>query len=102
MKDPDAPAGVRVTAAKALLERGWGKPVAPPPPEEEPSEPPVLRLERVIIDHRRPKDATDPPPPGYVWGESTQAEDTRPGEKDSKAAARARIDTDFANPVWDG
>jgi len=102
MKNPDAPAGVRVTAAKALLERGWGKPVAPPPPEEEPSEPPVWRIERVIINPQRPKDATDPPPPGYVWGESAQAEEPRPGEDDANAAPPAMIDTDFANPVWDG
>jgi hypothetical protein len=101
MKNPDAPAGVRVTAAKALLERGWGKAGAPPQ-EEEPPERREWRIERVIINPQRPKDATDPPPPGYVWGESSQADESRARDEDANPAASTMIDSDFANPVWDG
>jgi len=31
MTDADAPAGARISAAKALLERGWGKAGTKPP-----------------------------------------------------------------------
>jgi hypothetical protein len=101
MKNPDAPAGVRVTAAKALLERGWGKAGAPPQ-DEEPPERREWRIERVIINPQRPKDATDPPPPGYVWGESSQADESRARGEDANPAPSTMIDHDFANPVWDG
>src|SRR5690349_8007827 len=51
MNDADAPAGVRVSAAKALLERGWGK-AGTTPPDGGNRAPPVTHIEHVIIDHR--------------------------------------------------
>src|SRR5690348_7702421 len=51
MTQDDAPAGARVTAAKALLERGWGKPGKPPEDGTRPR--PVTKIVRRIIDPKR-------------------------------------------------
>lgn len=59
MADKDAPAGVRVSAAKAILERGLGKPGTQP--KKKPREAPVTRFERVIIDPREPGVETPAP-----------------------------------------
>src|SRR5689334_13718813 len=53
MADTDAPAGARVSAAKALLERGWGK-AGTKPPDDGNRAVPITRIERVIIDPKRP------------------------------------------------
>jgi len=50
MNNADAPAGARISAAKALLDRGFGKVTTQKPEEEETREPQVIRFERVIID----------------------------------------------------
>src|SRR5262249_34665133 len=52
MNDTDAPAGARVSAAKAILDRGWGK-SGTKPPDGGTREPPVGRIVRVIVDPRR-------------------------------------------------
>src|SRR5437868_11963131 len=52
MNQEDAPAGARVTAAKALLERGWGKPGKPP--EDGNRQRPVTQIVRRIIDPKQP------------------------------------------------
>ena len=51
MTQEDAPAGARVTAAKALLERGWGKPGKPP--EDGTRLRPVTQIVRKIIDPKQ-------------------------------------------------
>ena len=51
MTQEDAPAGVRVTAAKALLERGWGKPGKPP--DDGNRVRPVTKIVRRVIDPKR-------------------------------------------------
>ena len=51
MNQEDAPAGARVTAAKALLERGWGKPGKPP--NDGNRSRPVTQIVRKVIDPKR-------------------------------------------------
>ena len=52
MNNEEGPATARVSAAQALLDRGWGK--AAQPLEGEDSGLPVLaRIERVIVDPRQ-------------------------------------------------
>ena len=53
MNQEDAPAGARVTAAKALLERGWGK--SGKPPDDGNRLRPVTQIVRRIIDPNRSK-----------------------------------------------
>jgi len=52
MNNPDAPAGARLSAAKALLDRGWGKAGAKPP-EDGNRATPVSQIRRVIVDPRQ-------------------------------------------------
>jgi len=52
MNNPDAPAGARLSAAKALLDRGWGKAGAKPP-EDGNRAAPVSQIRRVIVDPRQ-------------------------------------------------
>ena len=67
MNDKDVAASTRVAAAKAILERGFGKPVAQA--KERPRAAPVTRMERAIVDHNppenrpEPEDASDYPAP---------------------------------------
>jgi len=63
MNNADAPAGARISAAKALLDRGFGKVTTQKPEEEETREPQVIRFERVIID---PKETHPERFPGYT------------------------------------
>ena len=58
MNNTDAPAGARLSAAKALLERGWGKPGAKPP-EEGNRAAPVSQIKRVIV-YPKQDNATQP------------------------------------------
>jgi len=51
MTQEDAPAGARVTAAKALLERGWGK--SGKPPDDGNRLRPVTKIVRRIIDPKQ-------------------------------------------------
>ena len=64
MNNTDAPAGARLSAAKALLDRGWGKAGAKPPDDGNRSTP-VSQIKRVIVDPRH-DDATRPPPSANV------------------------------------
>ena len=52
MNNPDASAGARLSAAKALLDRGWGKAGAKPP-EDGNRAAPVSQIRRVIVDPRQ-------------------------------------------------
>lgn len=58
MTDPDAPASTRLSAAKAILERGWGKP--PAQAKEQPRAAPINRVEWAIVDHRPPENRPEP------------------------------------------
>jgi len=49
MRDKDAPAYARVTAANAILDRGWGKPMQPIANEEGKPLEFIHRIERVIV-----------------------------------------------------
>jgi hypothetical protein len=49
MNQADGPATARVSAAQALLDRGWGK-AAQPIAGEEDGLPVLARIERVIVD----------------------------------------------------
>ena len=51
MTQDDAPAGARVTAAKALLERGWGK--SGKPPDDGNRLRPVTKIVRRVIDPKQ-------------------------------------------------
>ena len=51
MNNTDAPAGARLSAAKALLDRGWGKAGAKPPDDGNRATP-VSQIKRVIVDPR--------------------------------------------------
>ena len=52
MNNTDAPAGARLSAAKALLDRGWGKAGAKPPDDGNRATP-VSQIKRVIVDPRQ-------------------------------------------------
>ena len=62
MTQPDAPAGARISAAKTLLERGFGK-VTTQAAEPEDRKERLLRIERVIVD---PKEPDSERYPGYT------------------------------------
>ena len=64
MNNTDAPAGARLSAAKALLDRGWGKAGAKPPDDGNRATP-VSQIKRVIVDPRH-DDATRPSPSANV------------------------------------
>src|SRR5689334_20468878 len=49
MNDAKAPASIRVSAAKAILERGFGKPGKEPPPDDGNRAEPVIRFQRVLV-----------------------------------------------------
>ena len=49
MNQADGPATARVSAAQALLDRGWGK-AAQPVAGEEGGAPVLSRIERVVVD----------------------------------------------------
>src|SRR6185369_7935470 len=64
MNNPDASAGARLSAAKALLDRGWGKAGAKPPDDGNRATP-VSQIKRVIVDPRH-DDATRPSPSANI------------------------------------
>ena len=74
MTNPNAPAAARISAAKAILDRGFGKP-AIEKPEPESREEQVLRIERVIIDPKEPH-------PERYRGHTHAANDRLPAEED--------------------
>jgi hypothetical protein len=55
MNQADGPATARVSAAQALLDRGWGK-AAQPIAGDENGLPVLARIERVIVDTREKPD----------------------------------------------
>lgn len=61
MNQEDCAPAARVTAASALLDRGWGKPTQPIAGDDE-AAPIRQRIERVIIDGLANRDATEVPP----------------------------------------
>ncbi len=50
MNKESAPAAARVTAAEALLSRGWGKPTQPLSNDEDNPLEIIHRIERIIVD----------------------------------------------------
>ena len=58
MNNEEGPATARVSAAQALLDRGWGK-AAQPLAGEEGGSPILARIERVIVDPSIPKNNQD-------------------------------------------
>ena len=60
MTNPNAPAAARISAAKAILDRGFGKPTIEKT-EPESREEQVVRIERIIIDPKEP-DPENPSP----------------------------------------
>jgi len=58
MNNEEGPATARVSAAQALLDRGWGK-AAQPLAGEEGGLPILARIERVIVDPSIPKNNQD-------------------------------------------
>jgi hypothetical protein len=49
MNEPDAPHAARVSAANALLDRGWGKPAQPIAGDDENPVNILHKIERVIV-----------------------------------------------------
>ena len=68
MNQADGPATARVSAAQALLDRGWGK-AAQPVAGEDGGLPVLAKIERVIVDPDANKDTNS------SGGEATQPED---------------------------
>ena len=58
MNQADGPATARVSAAQALLDRGWGK-ASQPLAGEEDGRALLARIERVIVDPQSNKDLAD-------------------------------------------
>ena len=87
MTQPDAPAGARISAAKTLLERGFGK-VTTQAAEPEDRKERVLRIERVIVDPKEP----DPenPSPEYP-PESCTYRGTNPPANDRHPSAEQAV-----------
>ena len=50
MNQSDAPPAARVSAASAILDRGWGKPTQPIAGDEDGTPITIERIERVIVD----------------------------------------------------
>ena len=82
MTNPNAPAAARISAAKAILDRGFGKPTIEKT-EPESREEQVLRIERVIIDPKEPGVETPAPidPPESCRYRGQPANDRLPGEE---------------------
>lgn len=53
MSEPEAPHAARISAATALLDRGWGKPTQPIGGDDESPLTVIHKIERVIV---RPED----------------------------------------------
>jgi hypothetical protein len=70
MNQPDGPATARVSAAQALLDRGWGK-AAQPVAGEDGGLPVLGKIERVIVDPGADADKEQ----NSSGGEATQPED---------------------------
>jgi len=66
MNQADGPATARVSAAQALLDRGWGK-AAQPVAGEDGGLPVLAKIERVIVDANKDTNSSG--------GEATQPED---------------------------
>jgi hypothetical protein len=49
MRSKDATAAARVSAANAILDRGWGKATQPPESGDDGAPEPIHRIERVIV-----------------------------------------------------
>jgi len=85
MTNPDAPAAARISAAKALLDRGFGKVTAEKPQPESRGER-VVRFERVIIDPPQPHPERDR---GYIQPANDQLPGEEHGQQDEDQAQRA-------------
>ena len=61
MNQPNAPEGARVSAASALLDRGWGKPTQLHGGDDDAPPIKIERIERIIVNASNP-DRSDLPP----------------------------------------
>jgi hypothetical protein len=88
MSDSDVAPSTRLSAAKTILEHGWGKP--PARAKQQPRAAPINRVEWVIVDHKRPEnrpeaeDASEEPA-SHQYGQSARPpvrarHDRQPGE----------------------
>jgi hypothetical protein len=63
MNQDDAPAAARVSAAQALLDRGWGKPTQPIAGDDDSAPLRFQLIERVIVDPKaQDRDSAGVPP----------------------------------------
>jgi len=108
MNNTDAPAGARLSAAKALLDRGWGKAGAKPPDDGDRATP-VSQIKRVIVDPRHGEERsagggrngpvelgpTGLPVKSVQW---TDLRTERPKRK--RRAERRTVDSDSVSTAW--
>jgi len=85
MTNADAPAAARISAAKALLDRGFGK-VTAEKAQPESREERVVRFERVIIDPKEPHPERDR---AYIQPANDQLPGEEHGQQDEDQAQRA-------------
>ena len=93
MNDAKAPAAARISAAKAILDRGLGKP-ATQKPKPESREAPIVGFERVIID---PKETHPERYRGYTHAANDQLPDEEEeglDQQDQDQTQRAPPDVD--------
>jgi len=91
MTNAEAPASARLSAAKALLDRGFGK-VTTQKPKQESRDAPIMGFERVIID---PKETHPERFPGYTQPANDRLpaeEEEVLGQQDDGQAQRAPPD----------
>lgn len=62
MRQEEAPHSARVSAATALLDRGWGKPSQPISGDEDNPLNLIHRIERVIVDGSKDRNPESVPP----------------------------------------
>ena len=109
MSDADVAPSTRLSAAKTILEHGWGKP--PARAKQQTRAAPINSIKWVIVDPKRPEerpepeDAQDIPTPRPH--ERFARAPAQPGQ--SRADQPAALpphdmpwDDGFTNPVWDG
>jgi hypothetical protein len=64
MNQDDAPHAARVSAATALLDRGWGKPTQPIAGDDDADAIRIETIRHIIVDPRHPDSAGVPAAPG--------------------------------------
>ena len=100
MTNPNAPAAARVSAAKAILDRGFGKPTIEKT-EPESREEQVVRIERIIIDPKEPGVETPAPidPPESCRYRGQPANDRLPSEDQAVLGQQVEYQAQRAPPA---